>query len=135
PRRTSSSSLSHPNRTGAPHSGRPANWPGGLFLRLARNRLLSWRGPFLPPHLGLPRLAPLLVQLDDPVEGLADRLGGRVFRLGQARAAGQEERLGLGVLLLPGQAAAEQTAGGGGLPVARRVFLVPDGQALAQQGL
>src|SRR5207302_292660 len=89
------------------------------------NLLLPTWGPFLPPGLRLLWLAPFLVQLDDPVEGLGNPLGRRIFRLAQPLVAGQEERLGLGKLLLPGETAAQHTLGAGDLPVAGWEFFLP----------
>ncbi len=91
-----------------------------------------------PPFGRLVRLAPLLVKPDDTFAALRQaRLAGRGnFGLAglHALVARDDQRLGLRVLLLAQQAAAELAAGVEGAPLVG-LDLLADGQAFAQDGL
>ena len=99
-------------------------------------RLMHWEA--FPPFGGLVRLAPGVVELDDPLGGLGQAFLGLRWDLGFAGLHSlvtlHEQRLGLGVFLLAEQAGAEPVARLERVPLVRSLLSL-DLQGFAHQWL
>src|SRR2546423_1717563 len=115
--------------TGASLTGQP---PRSLRPRLLR------RVELLPPLGGLLWPAPRVVEPDDPLQRFAQAslglFGNLPLALLHLLVALQQQRLGVGVLLLAQQAGAQQALRVEGAPGVR-LLLGPDRQAVAQHRL
>ena len=118
--------------------GSEKTWDRGAALTSRLQSIPTPSVSLLPPLGGFLRLAPRLIELDDPFAGAVQVIPVRdadpVFPRQHPLIAFEQQRFGFGVFLLSGQAGAQQALGAESLPVIRLLLSI-ELQGLAREGL